>query len=222
LSVVYGVVLARTAFPPPYGGGNGAARERAWADVRDGVRAVLASPRAVGWLAFLLAHDLLEAPLVLETVWLTDVVGLDQAQVGLFRAMELGVSLAGVVWLERRLGRTAGRRILLVAIPALLCAYPAWLLTPGVWPRVVLAVPVNLLGAVLWPIGRAQSLVSVRGRAGAVTAVHSLTGLLPLGFAAGLLAERIGPTGAILALSVPALVVLFALASRRSLWVEAA
>ena len=65
-SLVYAVALLRTSFPPP--GGAAAADERP--SLRRNVREVLSSRRALDWLAFLLAHDLMEAPL--ETLRDTD------------------------------------------------------------------------------------------------------------------------------------------------------
>ena len=214
-SLVYAVALLRTSFPPP--GGEAVARgERP--SLRRNVREVLSSRRALGWLAFLLAHDLMEAPLVLKTLWLAEVVGLDQAGVGLFRAGELVIALLAVVWLERWLARTPGRRVVLISLATLFALYPAFLLTPGIWSRALLAVPLNFFASMLWPVARARSLVSVPGRPGAVTAVRSLAALLPLGLGAALLAEWLGLTAAMLVFTLAGLAAMTMLALRPGLW----
>lgn len=215
-SLVYAVALLRTSFPPP--GGEAEAEPEGRSGLRRNVREVLSSRRALGWLAFLLAHDLMEAPLVLKTLWLADVVGLDQTAVGLFRAGELVIALLAVVWLDRWLARTPGRRVVLISLATLFVLYPAFLLTPGTWSRVLLAVPLNFFASMLWPLARAQSLVSVPGRPGTVTAVRSLASLLPLGLGAALVAEWLGLTPAMLAFTLAGLAAMTVLALRPGLW----
>jgi hypothetical protein len=80
----------------------------------------------------------------------------------------------------------------------LLLLYPIWLFLPGVWTRFALGMAISFLASVYWPIGRGQSLASVPGKAGAVTAVTSLFGLVPFSLLFGLLAEGIGLTAAML------------------------
>ncbi len=210
----YAALLASTRFPAPAGRAHGEAK--GWRAARANLRLVLSSRRAVAWLAFLLLHDLFDAPLVLRAIWLTEEVGLGQAQVGLYRALEMAVALVALLWLERRLLRTTPRRVLLVAVSALLVLYPSWVLVPGVWPRVALALPLNFCSALIWPLATAQSLASVSGRPGTVTAVRSLFGLAPLSLGVSLLAEATSLTTAMLLVPVAALVLMVLLAwSRR-------
>jgi MFS family permease len=207
---VYAALLASTNFPAP------ANREQAeasvWRTARTNLRLVLSSREAIAWLAFLLLHELFEAPLVLETIWLSEVVGLGQAQVGLYRALEMAIALAGLAWLDRWLVRATARRVLLIAIGALLVLYPSWVLVPGVWPRVALAVPLNFLGAAIWPVAKARSLTSVTGRPGTVTAVSSLFGFVPMALGVSLLAEATSLTTAMLVVPVVALALMALLA----------
>jgi hypothetical protein len=86
--------------------------------------------------------------------------------------------------------------------------YPAWLFLPGIWTRFVLALPLNFLLAVFWPVGKSQSLASLPGKGGAVTAVHSMTALVPVALFFGLLAEAITLTGAMLVVQVGAMAVM--------------
>lgn len=206
----YAALLASTRFPAPAAREDGEAS--GWRSARANLRLVLSSRRAIAWLAFLLLHDLYEAPLLLRTIWLSEVVGLGQAQVGLYRALEMAVTLGALIWLDRWLVRATARRVLLVAVASLLVLYPLWVLVPGIWPRVALAVPLNFFSALIWPVARAQSLASVSGRPGTVTAVRSLFGLAPLAFGVSVLAEATSLTTAMLAVPVAALALMSVLA----------
>ena len=105
---------------------------------------------------------------------------MSQALIGIYRVVEMAVGIVNLVFLDRWLVRTGYRRILLWASLGLLVLYPIWLLTPGIWQRLVLSLPISFLFTVYWPIGKAQSLASVPGRGGTITAVQSLIGLVPL------------------------------------------
>ena len=177
---------------------------------------VMSHPRARVWLVFLLAFTVFEAPHTLQTVWLAEVVGLSQAAVGLYQALSLAASLAGLVWLERRLATRSARSLLITSTLALGVLYPLWILAPGVWPRVALAIPIGFLSSFHWPIGKARALASLPGRAGAVTAVHSLIGLAPLPLLVGALAERIGLTEAMLGVTMVGVVGMVWVAGRAS------
>jgi hypothetical protein len=83
---------------------------------------------------------------------------------------------------------------------------------PGILTRFVLALPLNFLLTVFWPIGKSQSLASVPGNAGAVSAIHSMVALVPLSLFFGLLAEAITLTGAMFLVQVGAMLGLLALA----------
>ncbi len=132
------------------------------------------------------------------TIWLREQVGMSQALIGLYRALEMTIGLLSLLYLDRWLSRQNYRHILLVASLALLILYPAWLWTPGIWPRFILSIPISFLFAVFWPIGKAQSLAAVPGRGGTVTAVQSLLGLVPLPLLFGLLAQTLDLSRAML------------------------
>lgn len=212
LGVAYAYLLARTRFPAA----TGAAPEDEdepddgsfLRTARRNIAAVLSSRRALAWLAVLLAYDLIEAPMAFHTVWLHEEVGMSLALIGLYRALEMAVGLEPVLYLDRWLRRTSPRRVLLLASAGLVALFPAWLLVPGVWTRFALGVPLNFLFAMLWPIGKAESLSSVPGRPGTVTAVNSLFGFLPLTLVFGVLSESFGLTPMMLVVHVGALLVL--------------
>jgi len=212
-SLVYAALLWRTRFPSAVNGSRVAGRS-AWQDLRHNLHAVLKNGKALGWIAFLLSFSLLEAPLLFKTVWLREQVGMSQALIGVYRALELVVNLVTLLYLDRWLADSSPRRILQMANVGLLVLYPLWLLSPGVWTRFVLAVPLNFLMTVYWPIGRAQSLASVPGRSGTVSALLSLAQVVPLGLLFGLLAEAITLSAAMLWVSVGALVLLLLVVAR--------
>jgi MFS family permease len=207
-ALVYALLIWRTRFPPPPGREQAHPQASTRHTLRDNLRRVLTNRTALTWLSFLFIMELIEAYNPFKTVWLAEQVGMSQALVGLYRAMEMGVSLVSLVFLDRWLRRTGYRRILQTANIILLVLIPAWLLLPGVLTRFVLGVPLSFLFAVYWPIGRGESLASVPGRAGALTAVYSLYGLVPIPLLFGLLAEAISLTQAMLWVSVGALLAL--------------
>lgn len=196
-SFVYAVLILRTRFPC-----RSESDERGHQGfgiaLRENLRAVLSSKRAMTWLLYLLAFSVLEAPLQFTTIWLREQVGMSQALIGIYVAIEMGVSIVSLVYLDRWLARSSSRRILLTACLGLLILYPAWVVMPGIAMRFLLALPLGFLEAVLWPIGKAQSLASVPGRGGTVTAVQSLMGLIPIPLLFGLLAETVTLTTAML------------------------
>lgn len=204
--LLYTLLLLNTRFPPPANGVS--EQESPWQEMRANLALVLRDRQMWRWLLFLLALDLLEAPHILSTVWLHEQVGMSQALVGVYRALEMAVILVSLLVLDHWLQRWPSRAILRLATAGLLVIVPLWLLLPGVGTRFLLAIPLNFLFAVLWPIGRAQSLASVPGRAGAVTALTSTFALVPLPLLFGLLAEAMTLTAAMLLVQTGALLLL--------------
>jgi FSR family fosmidomycin resistance protein-like MFS transporter len=196
-SVVYAALIWRTRFPPHANGREESEESLPQAMIQN-LRAVLQDRRALTWLAYLFVFELLETPGYFVPVWLHEQVGMSQSLVGLYQAVGMAVGMVSLVYLDRWLQRSSAYRILQIANVSLLLLYPAWLLVPGVWTRFALEIPISFLVSVYWPIGRGQSLASVPGKAGAVTAVTSLFGLVPFSLLFGLLAEAIGLTAAML------------------------
>jgi predicted MFS family arabinose efflux permease len=203
--LIYSLALVRANFPPP---SRARSEEGAWREIRANLQTALRDRTMWRWLLFLLAFDLFEAPLAFETIWLHEQVGMSQALVGVYRALAMGVNLASLLVLDHWLARWSSRSVLLLASAGLLLLIPLWLLLPGVWTRFLLALPLNFLFAVFWPIGRAQSLAAVPGRAGTVTAINATFALLPLTLLFGLLAEAVTLTRAMLLVQLPALLLL--------------
>lgn len=204
-SIVYGLLLYRTHFLPP---ANSEENEEAglWASLRGNVRWVIGHRPVLAWLLFIFLLELLETPHLFQTVWLHEESAMSQGLIGLYRALEMVISLVSLAYLDRWLARTTYRRIITIAGLGLLFLYPAWLLLPGLWPRFLLALPLNFLFTVFWPIGRGQLLAAAPGRAGTVTALSSLLGFLPLSLLFGLLAEAISLTTATFWVTIIALI----------------
>lgn len=220
---VYAVLILRTHFPPPPGALDapgaldvpGADDDDASSEdvqlfeaFRRNLRAAVSNRVALIWLLFLFAHDVLDSPLPLRTVWLVDEVGMSQGLVGLYTAFELAASLASVAYLDRWLRRSSPRSILGIAVAGLVVLYPAWFAIPGIWAKFAIGLPLQILLAVLWPIAQGELLSSVPGGAGALTALRSLFGFVPLTVLVGLLAESRGLTTAMLAFHVAGLLVM--------------
>jgi MFS transporter, FSR family, fosmidomycin resistance protein len=196
-SVVYAVLIWRTVFPPP-AHGQDESEAGVWLLLRANLKSVLSNRRAAAWLLFLFCYTILEAPFYFTTVWLSEEVGMSQAFIGVYKSAEMAASIAGLYILDRWLTRSHYRSILQIAGAILLLVIPLWLLAPGIWVRFALMIPLSFFFAVLWPIGKAQSLAAVPGKAGTVTAVYSLMGFVPLPLLFGLLAEVVGLTTAML------------------------
>ena len=212
-SLIYAILILRTNFPPPLNRQQRDGQSFSQALWRN-LKAVFSNRLTLAWLLFLFVFSVAEAPFPFTTIWLREEAGMSQALIGIFVAVEMGVSVISLVYLDRWLARSGYRRILLTACLGILIIYPAWLLLPGIWTRFILAIPLNFLFTVFWPIGKGQSLASVPGRGGTVTAVHSLMGLVPIPLLFGLLAESITLTTAMLWVRAGAILVMMLIAWR--------
>ena len=212
-SLLYAGLLLKTRFPSP-ANGHGTRTQTLGASARQNLQLVLRNRQTWSWLAFIFVYTLLEAPLVFQTVWLNEVAGMSQSLIGLYRALELIVHLVSLFYLDRWLARSHYRKVLQMANLGLLFVYPLWLLWPGVWARFLWAIPLNFLFAVYWPISRSQSLTSVPGHGGTMTAIQSLLGLVPVSLLFGLLAQAVTLTTASLWVSVGALLLMLLIVAR--------
>lgn len=212
-SLLYALLILRTRFPARH---NQEQQDRQpfWRSLRENLRAVLSNRSALRWLAFLFVLAILESPMQFTAIWLREQVGMSQALIGLYRALEMAVGLLSLLYLDRWLSRRSYRHVLLAASAALLLLYPAWLWLPGIWPRFILSIPISFLFTVYWPIGKAQSLAAVPGRGGTITAVQSVLGLVPLPLFFGLLAESFDLSRAMLWVYAGAILTMILLAWR--------
>jgi MFS family permease len=207
----YAFALARTTFAPAPGrhdrGNSGLLR-----GIASNVRAVLADREALYWLVYLRVHFIAESPYAYRAIWLAEEGGMSQAVVAIYIAVSQAWGLVGILALERWLHRVPPRLLLLAAAAGALVLFPVWFAVPSNALRFVLIAPLSFLFSLPWPIARSASLNTASRRPGAVTAVNALTGLLPIAFAVGVLAEVVGLTAASLGTHLGGSLVLFALA----------
>ncbi len=143
----------------------------------------LKSTRLLQWLALLELSDLL---LDIYTsylgLYLADVVGLSQAQVGLALGGLMLASLFADLLLIPLLERTPGLKIVRTSALLACLVFPALLLAP--WPvlKVALALCVRFTTLGWYPVLQAQAFAALPGRSGTVTALDSVAGALGQSF----------------------------------------
>jgi len=206
-ALIYALIIFTTRFPARQNESQ-PDDQRSGPIVWNNIRKVLSSSRALSWLLFLFIFGVAEAPIIFATIWLREEVGMSQALIGVYKALEMAVGVVSLIFLDRWLSRSSIRRILMIAAVGVLILYPIWLFAPGVPLRFALSLPLSFLFTVFWPIGKAQSLRSVPGLGGTVTAMHSLLALIPLPLLFGLLAESTSLTSAMFWVTMVSIVVM--------------
>lgn len=204
MTLAYTLLLARALVPAPPAAvtstsaaavGLGRAVRAGAHGLRQGVGNLVEVPRhrnARPWVLALLAIELLDLVELYETVLLRDQLGVSQGVVALHATAGLATSLVGLVLLERWLERRPADGLLLACVSASLVLYPLWLLAPTPGGKLALVMLRGLVAAPLWPVLRSRALAAVPGRGGAVAAVSSLLGLLPLAALVGALGDLVG------------------------------
>jgi FSR family fosmidomycin resistance protein-like MFS transporter len=175
------------------------------------VRRALRQDGVVRWLLLLEVADLLLDVLTgFLAIYLVDVVHATPAEAALGVAVRLVAGLAGDAALVRVLERTAGRRVLMASAAAAAVAYPAFLLAPGFWPKLIVLAGLSIATAPWYPVLQASLYGSLPGQSGVAVTLTSAAGLAggigPL--AAGFLAERFGLAWALAGLAVAPLCLL--------------
>ena len=195
----------------PGGTGQGGAMRR----VRSGLR----QDGVVRWLILLQAADLLLDVLTgFLGVYFVDVVHATPAEAALGVAVRLGAGLAGDVLVVGVLERTAALRLLTASAAVSVVAYPAFLLVPGLWPKLVVLAGLSLATAPWYPVLQAGLYGSLPGQSGVAVTLASAASLAggagPL--AVGFLAERFGLAWALAGLAVAPVCLLGVLAGGRA------
>jgi len=173
---------------------------------------------ALRWLALLEVSDLLlDVLTAFLAVYLVAVVHASPAVAALGVAVRLGAGLAGDAILIRLLERRDGRSVLRASVPLALILFPAFLLVPGIGPKLALLAALTLVTAPWYPVLQAELYGSLPGHSGLAVSLTSAAGLVgglgPL--AVGLLAQRLG-LGWAMALLCVAPVAMLAVPRRRS------
>ena len=146
------------------------------------------------WLTLLQFSDLmLDVLLGFLALYLVDVASATPAQAGAAVAVWTGLGLLGNLLLIPLLERVRGLRYLRLSAAAELALFPAFLLAPGFWARLVLLGLLGLFSTGWYSILKAQLYSAMPGQSGAVMTVGNVFGLVgalvPLGL--GLVAERL-------------------------------
>jgi FSR family fosmidomycin resistance protein-like MFS transporter len=147
------------------------------------------------WLALLEVSDLLlDVLTAFLAVYLVAVVHASPTVAALGVAVRLGAGLAGDMILIRLLQRRDSRRVLQAGTLLAVILFPAFLLVPGIGPKLVLLAALTLATAPWYPVLQAEVYGSLPGHSGlavSLTSAASLVGGLgPL--VVGLLAQRLG------------------------------
>ena len=209
------LALAALRFPDPAPDGAPSLGEA----VRDAVAAVR-RPDVLRLLVLLEFADLLlDGFLGFVALYLVDAAAWTQALAALGVGVWTGAGLVGDWLLLAVLRRAPGERILRLTALASLCVFPAFLLAPGLAPKLVLLALLGLLNSGWYAIPKGWLYDALPGRSGAAVAVGGLGGIaasfvpLLLGLLAG--AAGIGVTMWVLLLGPVGLLVLGRRASSR-------
>ena len=191
--------------------------EKSWPGWRPAAALVRRSG-ALRWLALLEVSDLLlDVLTAFLAVYLVAVVHASPTVAALGVAVRLGAGLAGDAILIRLLERRDGRSVLRASVPLALILFPAFLLVPGIGPKLALLAALTLVTAPWYPVLQAELYGSLPGHSGLAVSLTSAAGLVgglgPL--AVGLLAQRLG-LGWAMALLCVAPVAMLAVPRRRS------
>jgi len=207
------------AEPGAVGGASGSGNDddSGWPGWQPAVALVRRSG-ALRWLVLLEVSDLLlDVLTAFLAVYLVSVGHASPTVAALGVAVRLGAGLAGDVILIRLLERRDSRRLLRASALLALALFPAFLLVPGIGPKLVLLAALTLATAPWYPVLQAELYGSLPGHSGlavSLTSAASLAGGLgPL--VVGLLAQRLGLGWAMASLCV-APVAMLAVPRRRS------
>ena len=147
------------------------------------------------WLVLLefsdLMLDILHGYLALYFV---DVVRVEPAHAGFAVAVWTGVGLIGDFLLIPLLERVHGLDYLRISAGLELVLFPAFLLVPGIIPKLLILAFIGFFNAGWYSILKGQLYSSMPGQSGMVMAVNNISGLLGslLPFAIGMAAEQFG------------------------------
>ena len=171
-----------------------------------GWRAAVGIVRASGVLRVLLllqvADLLLDVLTAFLAIYLVTVAGASPSVAALGVAVRVGAGLAGDVLLVRLLERCDSRRVLRASGWLALLLSPAFVLVPGLGPKLAVLAALTLATAPWYPVLTAELYGGLPGRSGLAVTLSSGAGLIgSLGpLAVGLLAESFGLSWAMTAL----------------------
>ncbi len=197
--------------------GTGRAAAAGWPGLRAAVRISMRAG-AVRWLLLLEVSDLLlDVFSAFLALYLVAVAHASPAVAALGVAVRLGAGLAGAAGLIPLLERLDSRRVLRVSVIAAGLLFPAFLVVPGLGPKLAVLAALSIATAPWYPVLKAELFASLPGRSGLAVSLGSVAGLAgglgPL--AVGLLAQHFGLSWALAALCLAPVAMLAAPGSRR-------
>jgi MFS transporter, FSR family, fosmidomycin resistance protein len=188
------------------------ARDDGWPGLRAAIQ-ISARAGAFRWLVLLQVADLLlDVFSAFLALYLVSAVHVSPAVAALGVAVRLASDLAGAALLIPLLERCQERALLRVSVLAAGLLFPAFLLVPGLAPKLVLLAALSIATAPWYPVLQAGLFRSLPGRSGLAVSLSSAAGLAggigPL--AVGLLAQYFGLTWAMASLALVPVVLLAA------------
>jgi FSR family fosmidomycin resistance protein-like MFS transporter len=158
-----------------------------WQAVRD--------PGLMRWMVLLQLSDLLLDVLTgYLALYFTNVMGLSVAQSGVMLSVLMGASLISNIALIPLLERIPGRSLVRLSAALTALLYPAWLLAPWLWAKILLIVLIKLVTFGWYEVLEGEAFAAVPGRSGTVMSIGSAFSLLggAVAFLVGWVAARIG------------------------------
>jgi FSR family fosmidomycin resistance protein-like MFS transporter len=150
-------------------------------------------------------------------LYLVEAVHASPSVAALGVAVRLGTGVVGYGGLVRVLERFDSQRVLRASVGLTAVLFPAFLLVPGLWPKLVALAALTLASSPWYPVLQAEMYGRLPGRSGLAVSLSSAAGLAgglgPL--AVGLLAQHLGLSWAMAALCAAPLVMLAVPARRR-------
>jgi FSR family fosmidomycin resistance protein-like MFS transporter len=149
-----------------------------------GLRATLLALRrreVVRWLLLLECADLMmDVLLGYLALYFTDRVGVPAASASLSIAVWTAAELLGSLALIPLLERVQGSRYLRLSAVLELGLFPAFLLVPGVLPKLALLALVGFVNAGWYPVLQGRLYSAMPGQSGTVVSLGAVTGLIHL------------------------------------------
>jgi FSR family fosmidomycin resistance protein-like MFS transporter len=185
---------------------------RSWPGLRQALR-ITVRAGAMRWLVLIEASDLLlDVFTGFLALYLVASVHASPLVAAIGVAVRLGAGLAGYALLAPVLERFSPLRVLRASVLASGVLFPAFLLVPGVAPKLIILAALSIATAPWYPVLMAELYASLPGRSGLAVSLSSAAGLVgaagPL--VVGLLAQQVGLTRAMMVLCAVPVVMLAA------------
>jgi FSR family fosmidomycin resistance protein-like MFS transporter len=207
-----GALLRRPPVPALAGAETGEQQEpRPWTERARETLVALRTWKTLRWLLLIeVANLLVDVFTGFLALYLVDVVHLPPAVAALAIAIRLGAALAGDAALIAIGERVGDLTVLRVSATAAALLYPAFLLVPGVVPKLAALAGLSAATATWYPVLQARLYGSLPGRSSVAVTLSSAAGLAgglgPL--AVGLAAQGLGLSWALAGLAVVPVAVL--------------